>query len=71
MSTYRINADGSVTLPGPPDVGDWTVHEMDDGLWTADNPVQGFLRSRFNADFRATFRTRDEALAAFGVEVPA
>lgn len=71
MSAAMVeHADGSVTLPDPVN-GDWHVHETGDGLWTADNPQQGFLRSSRNGAFRATFRSRDEALAAFGVEVSA
>jgi hypothetical protein len=64
------NADGSVTIPDPVN-GDWHVHETGDGFWTADNPQQGFLRSRTNGAFRATFHTRDEVLAALGVQAPA
>jgi hypothetical protein len=63
------HADGSVTIPDPVN-GDWHVHETDDGLWTADNPKQGFLRCRVNGAFRATFHTRDEVLAALGVQAP-
>ena len=62
--------DGSVTLPDPVN-GDWRVHQTDDGFWTADNPQQGFLRCRTNGAFRATFHTRDEVLAALGVQAPA
>lgn len=61
--------DGTVTLhdkPGGID-GDWHVHKTSDGLWTADNTEQGFLRSRINGAFRATYHTRDEVLAALGV----
>lgn len=76
MSAYSgdkrvvFNGDGTVTLPDPVN-GDWHVHQDRDGLWTADNPEQGFLRSRTNGAFRATFHTRDEVLAALGVEVSA
>lgn len=57
--------DGSMILhdkPGGID-GDWHIHETAEG-WTADNTVQGFLRSRRNGAFRATFHTREETIAA-------
>lgn len=71
MSSVEIvyHDDGTATLPDRPGgtAGDWHVHETRDGVWTADNEVQGFLRSRVNGAFRATFHTRDEVLAALGV----
>jgi hypothetical protein len=69
-ATPVLHQDGSATLPDPVN-GDWRVHQTDDGFWTADNPRQGFLRSRVNGAFRATFHTRAEVLAALGVEMPA
>lgn len=71
MSTDKVeyNPDGSVTLRDEPGggVGDWTVYEDSDDVWVARNPAQGFLRSPINADFRAEFGTRGEALAVFGI----
>lgn len=56
--------DGSVTLPGAkPRGGEWHIHE-DDGVWVADHPVWGRLRTDRSAPFAARFRTRDEAVAA-------
>jgi hypothetical protein len=79
MSEYEgdprvvLHDDGTATLPDRPGGtdGDWFIHEIEPDVWSADNPVQGFLHSRFNAPYRATFHTRDEVLAALGVQVPA
>lgn len=66
----ELHDDGTATLVDPVG-GDWHIHQDADGFWTADNPVQGFLRCRTNAAFRATYHTRAEVFAALGVRVSA
>lgn len=71
MSVYdkdlrvQLHADGTATLPDGPGglAGDWQVFERD-SVWMARNEGQGFLKSRFNADYPATYRSRDEAISA-------
>jgi hypothetical protein len=56
--------DGSVTLRGStPSEGDWHVHE-EDGVWVADHPRRGRLRTERSGPLAARFRDRGEAIAA-------
>ncbi|GGM53019.1 hypothetical protein ACFFX1_55130 [Dactylosporangium sucinum] len=70
MSSYRNDPrvvlhgdDGATIAEGLPGEGEWLVREVD-GVWRVDNPVQGPVKSTANSAFAATFRSRDEAIAA-------
>lgn len=70
-TNVTINADGSATVVNAPNLhGAWTVFKLGDA-WVAQSGHGAFLKQARCADYRGTYRSRDEALQALGVEVPA